>query len=110
MCIRDRYQRRVRGVSSGAMGKRTKKAGICGKYGTRYGASLRKVVKKMEISQHSKYQCSFCGKDSVKRTCVGIWSCKSCKKTVAGGAYMLNTPTVTAARATIRRLREMTEV
>merc|ERR1711924_528998 len=25
------------------MGKRTKKAGICGKYGTRYGASLRKV-------------------------------------------------------------------
>ena len=28
------------------MAKRTKKAGIVGKYGTRYGASLRKVVKK----------------------------------------------------------------
>merc|ERR1712195_5326 len=92
------------------MGKRTKRAGICGKYGTRYGASLRKVVKKMEISQHSTYQCSFCGKDSVKRQCVGIWSCRSCKKTVAGGAYMLNTPTVTAARATIRRLREVVEL
>lgn len=42
--------------------KRTKKVGITGKYGTRYGASLRKMVKKMEITQHSKYTCSFCGK------------------------------------------------
>lgn len=23
----------------------------------------------------------------MKRTCVGIWQCKACKKTVAGGAY-----------------------
>lgn len=45
------------------MGKRTKKVGITGKYGTRYGASIRKVIKKMEISQHSKYNCVFCGKD-----------------------------------------------
>lgn len=28
--------------------------GICGKYGTRYGSSLRKVVKKIEVLQHSK--------------------------------------------------------
>ncbi|KAI4574749.1 hypothetical protein MJT46_004028 [Ovis ammon polii x Ovis aries] len=42
--------------------KRTKKVGIVGKYGTRYGASLRKMVKKIEISQHAKYTCSFCGK------------------------------------------------
>ncbi|GLJ37954.1 hypothetical protein SUGI_0772490 [Cryptomeria japonica] len=34
--------------------KRTKKVGIVGKYGTRYGASLRKQIKKMEVSQHSK--------------------------------------------------------
>lgn len=46
--------------------KRTKKVGIVGKYGTRYGASLRKMVKKIEITQHSKYTCSFCGK--VKKT------------------------------------------
>ena len=32
------------------MTKRTKKVGITGKYGTRYGASLRKQVKKMEVS------------------------------------------------------------
>lgn len=45
--------------------KRTKKVGITGKYGTRYGASLRKMVKKMEVTQHAKYTCSFCGKVSI---------------------------------------------
>jgi len=48
--------------------KRTKKVGITGKYGTRYGASLRKMVKKMEITQHSKYTCTFCGKVCCKGT------------------------------------------
>ena len=28
---------------------------MTGKYGTRYGASLRKQVKKMEITQHARY-------------------------------------------------------
>lgn len=32
--------------------------------GTRYGASLRKQIKKMEVSQHAKYFCEFCGKVS----------------------------------------------
>ncbi|KAI3375266.1 hypothetical protein L3Q82_021766 [Scortum barcoo] len=67
--------------------KRTKKVGIVGKYGTRYGASLRKMVKKIEISQHAKYTCSFCGKTKMKRRAVGIWHCGSCRKTVAGGAW-----------------------
>ena len=33
-------------ISCVKMAKRTRKVGITGKYGTRYGASLRKVVKK----------------------------------------------------------------
>uniref|UniRef100_A0A8W8MAL1 60S ribosomal protein L37a n=1 Tax=Magallana gigas TaxID=29159 RepID=A0A8W8MAL1_MAGGI len=70
------------------MAKRTKKVGICGKYGTRYGASLRKTIKRMEVSQHSKYTCQFCGKDAMKRKAVGIWSCSRCRKTVAGGAWV----------------------
>ncbi|PGH23750.1 60S ribosomal protein L37a [Polytolypa hystricis UAMH7299] len=76
----------------------------------RYGASLRKQVKKMEISQHARYTCTFCGKDSVKRLSVGIWECKSCKKTVAGGAWTVSTPAAAATRSTIRRLREIAEV
>ncbi len=50
------------GWDSWPQAKRTKKVGIVGKYGTRYGASLRKIIKKMEVSQHSKYFCNFCGK------------------------------------------------
>eukprot|EP00979_Chaetoceros_neogracilis_P016012 scaffold6860_cov297-Chaetoceros_neogracile.AAC.10 len=89
------------------MAKRTKKVGITGKYGTRYGATLRKLMRKIEVSQHSTYRCSFCGKDSVKRSCVGIWDCKSCKKTIAGGAYSLSTASAVTVRSTIGRLRKI---
>lgn len=44
------------------MSKRTKKVGITRKYGTRYGASLRKTAKRFEISKRGKYACPFCGK------------------------------------------------
>lgn len=36
---------------------------------------------------HSTAVPSSAGKDTVKRAVVGIWSCKACKKDVAGGAY-----------------------
>ncbi|XP_076881445.1 large ribosomal subunit protein eL43-like [Bidens hawaiensis] len=89
--------------------KRTKKAGIVGKYGTRYGASLRKQIKKMEVSQQSKFFCELCGKYAVKRKAVGIWGCKDCGKVKAGGAYTLNTASAVMVRSTIRQLREQTE-
>lgn|SRR6478735_236187 len=95
-----------------------------------YGASLRKQVKKMEVTQHAKYTCTFCGKVTVKRQATGIWDCKSCKRTVAGGAYTVafvlptlsnnaykdepltknSTPAAAAMRSTLRRLREIAEV
>mmetsp|Transcript_21123 Transcript_21123/g.43476 ORF Transcript_21123/g.43476 Transcript_21123/m.43476 type:complete len:96 (+) Transcript_21123:325-612(+) len=91
------------------MGKRTKKVGITGKYGTRYGSTLRKIARKMEVSQHSTYNCVFCGKDSVKRTCAGIWDCRSCRKVVAGGAYTLSTASAIQTRSNINRLRRTME-
>lgn len=99
-----------RGLLYEKMGKRTKKVGVTGKYGTRYGASLRKLIKKTEVTQHATYTCSFCGKDAVKRQAVGIWKCKGCHKTVAGGAYSLGTSANATARSTIRRLREMAAI
>merc|ERR1712225_89168 len=94
-------------ATSAKMTKRTKKVGVTGKYGTRYGASLRKQVKKMEITQHSRYACTFCGKDAVKRTAVGIWNCRACRKVTAGGAWTLTTAAAVTIKSTLRRLREL---
>mmetsp|Transcript_86208 Transcript_86208/g.208959 ORF Transcript_86208/g.208959 Transcript_86208/m.208959 type:complete len:94 (-) Transcript_86208:66-347(-) len=91
------------------MGKRTKKVGICGKYGTRYGSTLRKLLRKIEVTQHSKYTCMFCGKDTVKRSVTGIWNCGSCRKQIAGGAYQLATPSAATVRSSIARLRKARE-
>ncbi|XP_059270207.1 large ribosomal subunit protein eL43-like [Mustela nigripes] len=88
------------------MAKRTKKVGIVGKCGTRYGASLRKMVKKTEISQHV-YTCSFCGKTKMKRRAVGIWHCGSCMKTVAGGAWTDTTTSAITVESAFRRLKEL---
>jgi hypothetical protein len=38
----------------------------------------------------------------VKRKAVGIWSCRACKKTIAGGAWTVST----TAAATVRRFVE----
>lgn len=35
-----------------------------------------------------KYICPACGKTNLKRKVIGIWSCKSCKATFTGGAYV----------------------
>ncbi|XP_053993488.1 60S ribosomal protein L37a-like [Hylaeus volcanicus] len=91
------------------MSKRTKKVGVTGKYGTRYGASLRKQVKKIEISQHTRYMCPFCGKVSVRQAVVGIWCCRGCNRKMAGGAWSLSTPAATTARSTVARLRKQQE-
>ena len=91
------------------MAKRTKKVGICGKYGTRYGATLRKIVKKFETSQHARYVSPFCGKNSVKRQAAGIWLCRRTNKRIAGGAYQLATSAAVTAKATITRLRRLRE-
>ncbi|XP_047580613.1 60S ribosomal protein L37a-like [Lutra lutra] len=87
--------------------KCTKKVGIVGKYRTHYGASLRKMVKKIEISQHAKYTCSFCGKTKMKRRAVGIWHCGSCMKTIAGGTWTYNTTSAVTVKSAIRRLKEL---
>lgn len=89
------------------MAKRTKKVGVTGKYGTRYGGAIRKIVKKFEIQQHAKYLCPPCGKTAVKRVACGIWKCKGCKITFAGGAFEFATSVATTAKATMNRLKKL---
>merc|ERR1712228_267139 len=89
-----------------SMAKRTNKVGITGKYGTRYGASLRKVVKKMETTQHKTYISPFSGAKSLKRTAVGIWTCKNTGNKVAGGAWEPHTQNYLVISMGIKRLRQ----
>lgn len=42
-----------------------------------------------QITQHAKYTCSFCGKETTRRQVSGIWKCSACKTISAGGAYTL---------------------
>lgn len=62
------------------------------------------------MSQHNKYICLFCGKESIKRIVIGIWKCRKCKKIITGGAWTLTTQAAVAVRGTINRLRDMSIV
>jgi ribosomal protein L37AE/L43A len=71
------------------MAKRTLKVGICGKFGTRYGASLRKVVKKFEITQRAKYVSPFSGKVSHGRLLTSCRIASREKPSASGSASRL---------------------
>ncbi|XP_041624541.1 60S ribosomal protein L37a-like [Vulpes lagopus] len=82
------------------------KVRIVGKYRTGYGASLKKTVKRIEISQHAKYTCSFCDKTKMKRRAVGIGHHSSCMKTVAGAIWTYSPTSVVRVKSAIRTLKE----
>jgi large subunit ribosomal protein L37Ae len=67
---------------------RTKIVGIAGRFGPRYGSTLRKRWKEVMEKRYAYHQCPFCGfVGRVYRISVGIWACKKCGATWAGAAY-----------------------
>ncbi|VVB76644.1 50S ribosomal protein L37Ae [uncultured archaeon] len=60
-------------------------------WSVRYGVSLRKRFEAVTKDKKTLYKCEVCGKDTVKRISTGIWKCKHCGATFAGGAYNLRT-------------------
>ena len=91
------------------MAKRTRKVGVVGKWGTRYGGAIRKIVKKFELQQRAKYLCPACGKSAVRRLAAGIWKCRACKITFAGGSFEFATSVATTAKVTMNRLKKLKE-
>ncbi|OLS19897.1 MAG: 50S ribosomal protein L37Ae [Candidatus Heimdallarchaeota archaeon LC_3] len=85
------------------MGK-TKKMGITGRFGARYGSTLRKRVKAIEEVQKQWHNCPSCKSKRVKRISIGIWECRFCKYKFAGGAFLVNTSTGQIANSTAKRL------
>ena len=66
---------------------KTKKVGSTRGLGARYGSSVRKRYIKVITDLKKPHKCPQCGFLRVKRESVGIWKCRKCKYTFAGGAY-----------------------
>jgi large subunit ribosomal protein L37Ae len=64
-----------------------KKVGPTRGLGVRYGSTVRKRYMKVMIELKKPHRCPQCGFTRVKRESVGIWKCKKCEYTYAGGAY-----------------------
>lgn len=70
---------------------------ITGKYGVRYGASLRKQIKKIEITQHAKYTCG-CENHPFPLPCISLFGVVPVRVGVIG----VELPCVGRGRATCR--------
>lgn len=69
----------------------TAKVNSTGRYGVRYGVSIKKRVLKVEAKQKEKHECPFCGFKKITRKTRGIFECKKCGKKFAGGAFIPQT-------------------
>lgn len=64
----------------------TKKVGITGKFGSRYGLSIRRKI--LKVQEKKTKNCPYCNKSQLKRVAAGVWLCKSCKIKFAGGTHI----------------------
>lgn len=87
------------------MTRRTKKAGPAGSLGPRYGVKIRRRIREVLREKSRWHMCPRCRHPSVKRVSTGIWRCRRCDYTFAGGAYR---PVVTTSisRQASRRTAE----
>jgi large subunit ribosomal protein L37Ae len=83
------------------LGKKTKKVGSTGRLGARYGAKLRRRVLDIERRRAEPQRCPSCATRALTREAVGLWSCKKCGLSFAGGAYVPFTDAGKAARRAI---------
>lgn len=70
------------------LGRKTKKVGPTRGFGPRYGSTVRKRYIRVIKGLKKAHRCPQCGFLRVKRESVGVWKCRKCNYTFAGGAYM----------------------
>jgi len=88
------------------MSRRTKKVGISGRYGARYGLRVRKVTMNIEKQQKAKHECPQCSHMAVKRVSKGIWECRKCGYKFAGGAFYPQTAAAKSRKLVLSKLKE----
>jgi len=84
------------------MSKRTKKVGTSGRFGPRYGVTVRKRIADVEAVTKGRHECPICHGVTLGRSATGIWICRRCGAKMASSSYMPTPP------AAIRR--ELAEV
>src|SRR5207245_9547160 len=84
----------------------TRKTGLAGGFGARYGTVTRRRYIAIVTGLRSKHECPRCMFRTVKRWSVGVWQCRKCGFKLGGGAYAPTTKLgVLDARATRGLLR-----
>jgi large subunit ribosomal protein L37Ae len=83
---------------------KTKKVGITGRFGARYGRKAKRTVKIIEENMKKKHVCPKCDRPYVKRVSAGIWECRKCGAVFTGGAFVPQTPMGKAAKHNIKRV------
>ncbi|QKQ99910.1 50S ribosomal protein L37ae [Metallosphaera tengchongensis] len=67
---------------------RKKVVGVAGRFGPRYGSSLRKRWNEIMEKRYSDHVCPICKTSGkVYRIASGVWSCNKCGSKWAGSAY-----------------------
>ncbi len=84
-------------------GHKTRSAG---RFGVRYGRKNRKLVADIEERMRQGYKCPQCGIIAIRRTDTGIWNCKKCDYTFAGGTYVPKTSVGLVAARSVKRATE----
>jgi large subunit ribosomal protein L37Ae len=82
---------------------RTKKVSSTGRFGSRYGAKLRRAVLDIDRRRHEPHRCPSCATRALRRMAAGLWECKKCGLQFAGGAYV---PFTDAGRAAKRAIAQ----
>ena len=74
------------------MSKRTKKVGSSGRFGPRYGVTVRKRIADVEAVSKGRHECRYCRAVALGRTASGIWVCRHCGAKMASGSYRPTPP------------------
>ncbi len=85
------------------MSRRTQKVGLGARFGPRYGVSVRRRATSVLKRVRQSYTCPVCQYQKVKRVAAGVWTCKKCDHTFAGGVWEPFTRATVANQRIIRR-------
>lgn len=67
----------------------TKKVGSAGRFGSRYGKTIRVKIAAIEKRERGRHPCPYCSKQQVRRVSLGVYECRKCHSKFTGRAYTL---------------------